>query len=133
LAIGREGERETGGSADLPQDTAPHRRRRCHRLRRDREVAAHAGHRIHLAAADVAGIVDQVALESRGLFGVERVERIERGQRLLLAGEGGVSHGWLPTADSASRSFVIASRIRVFTVPSGWSSLAAISVWLKPS
>src|SRR5438128_12663800 len=63
----------------------------------------------------------------------QRAERIERGTVYHRVGGGAGTHSGLSTMGlSASRSFIIASRVRVLTVPSGNERCAAISVCVMP-
>src|SRR5690348_10099190 len=84
--------------------------------------------RLHFPAA--LGASGEVYLEPRTLFGVEGAERVRRRELSPLV----IGHDAPPTSSGASepRSFSIAARMRVLTVPSGSCSSAAISVWLRP-
>ncbi len=66
----------------------------------------------------------EMLAQARGLFGIEPIECGEWQQRFEFV----VRHDVYRSRLSPSRSLMSAVRIRVFTVPSGRPTLAAISV-----
>ena len=68
----------------------------------------------------------QVGGQDAALSGFEDVEG-EFGGFVAHLGAGQLGHGWAPSGSRASRSFIMAERIRVLAVPNGTPSAAATS------
>src|SRR5262249_54581832 len=99
------------------------------RRRREAEVPGHGAQRNLLRPA--ARALLQVSGDGARLLGIERAQRVER--RQLAEALGPVGHsGSLVSAPSCLRSASMPRRMRVLTVPSGSSSTAAISAWVRP-
>ena len=106
-----------------------HRLGHRHRSRDEREVAGEAleGVQRREAVGAVGHVVGQEAVGGLGVLAREGPQDVAREQlvdRLV------VDH---PVSWSATRSFRIAARVRVFTVPSGIASSSAIWTCVLPS
>src|SRR6185295_8280459 len=76
----------------------------------------------------------EVRFKGVRFLGVEDAERVQRRPLTVVVRFPAVVHrDSLASTPRFSRSRVMPSRMRVFTVPSGCPSDAAISVWLNPS
>src|SRR5262249_7096584 len=96
----------------------------------EREVVDHGGERLDIGPARDASLLE-VRPQRGGAVGIERAEGVQR-DVVGEAAPGIAQRASSGTAASAARRRVIASRMRVLTVPSGSSSSTAISAWLRP-
>ena len=123
--------RRSGGAGELRRrrvertfDARPQRCRRAHVARgQERHRLAQ---RLHFGARVV--VAFDVARDLLALLAVERVEREQREELVeLRAGQLSVHDDVIPDSTSVSRRRRNPTRIRLLTVPSGWSSSIATS------